>query len=175
MSYERPMTMEFKGTEIPATRYVINYLRKKMSLDLSPIQCEIFIVLKENGGSMTQRELEEYLDLSKSTLSGVLKTMEKNGFVEKVPSETDRRVMVVTLTEEGGEIYSEAMKRFEELDRKIFEGLDEEEMAVLSKALEKIRNNISKDYSAMYNGSRNNRFFMGMRSMHSHSRTIVEN
>jgi len=143
MSYERPMTMEFKRTEIPATRYVINYLRKEMSLDLSPIQCEIFIVLKENGNSMTQRELEEYLDLSKSTLSGVLKTMEKNGFVEKIPSETDRRVMVVTLTPKGNKTYSEAMEKFSDLDRKVFAGMDDEEMAVLAKALEKIRNNIS--------------------------------
>jgi DNA-binding MarR family transcriptional regulator len=147
MSYERPTTIEFKRTEIPATRYAINYLKREMALDLSPIQCEIFILLEENGGSMTQRDLEDQLDLSKSTLSGVLRTMEKNGFVEKVASDTDRRIMVVTLTDEGGEIYSEAMKRFEELDRKIFDGLDEEEMAALSKALVKIRNNISSDYS----------------------------
>ena len=147
MSYERPTTIEFKRTEIPATRYAINYLKREMALDLSPIQCEIFILLEENGGSMTQRDLEDQLDLSKSTLSGVLRTMEKNGFVEKVASDTDRRIMVVTLTDEGGEIYFEAMKRFEELDRKIFDGLDEEEMAALSKALVKIRNNISSEYS----------------------------
>lgn len=145
MSYERPTTIEFKRTEIPATRYAINYLRKEMALDLSPIQCEIFVLLEENGGSMTQRDLEDQLDLSKSTLSGVLRTMEKNGFVEKVASESDKRVMVVTLTDEGGEIYSEAMKRFKELDRIIFDGLDEEEMATLSKALEKIRDNIGSD------------------------------
>ncbi len=147
MSYERPMTIEFKRTEIPASRYAINYLRKEMSLDLSPIQCEIFVVLKENGDSMTQKELEDYLDLSKSTLSGVLKTMEKNGFVEKVPSKTDRRVMVVTLTDEGNEKYSLAMEKFLELDRIVFEGLDDEEMAVFAKVLEKIRSNISSDYS----------------------------
>ncbi len=147
MSYERPTTIEFKRTEIPATRYAINYLRKEMSLDLSPIQCEIFILLEENGGSMTQRDLEDQLDLSKSTLSGVLRTMEKNGFVEKVASETDRRVMVVTLTDEGKEKYSLAMEKFSELDRMVFAGLDDEEMAVFAKALDKIRSNISSDYS----------------------------
>jgi len=145
MGYERPMIIEFKRTEIPASRYAINHLRKEMSLDLSPIQCEIFIVLKENGGSMTQKDLEDYLDLSKSTLSGVLKTMEKNGFVEKAHSETDRRVMVVTLTDEGNEKYSLAMEKFLDLDRIAFAGLDEEEMAVLAKALEKIRSNIGSD------------------------------
>ncbi len=145
MSYERPTTIEFKRTEIPATRFAINYLRKEMSLDLSPIQCEIFIMLQDNGGSMTQRDLEVYLDLSKSTLSGVLRTMEKNGFVEKVASETDRRVMVVTLTDEGKEAYSQAMKKFEELDRIVFAGLDEEELAAFSKVLEKIRVNIGSD------------------------------
>ena len=145
MSRDRPLIMDFKITEIPATRYVVNILRKEMSIDLSPMQCEVFILLEENGGSMTQRALEECLDISKSTLSGVLKTMEKRGFVEKAVSDSDRRVMEVSLSPRGREIYSEAMRRMEDLDRTVFAGLDEEELRVMAKALTVIRRNIASD------------------------------
>ncbi len=145
MSRDRPLIMDFKITEIPATRYAVNILRKEMSIDLSPMQCEVFILLEENGGGMTQRALEECLDISKSTLSGVLKTMEKRGFVEKTVSDSDRRVMEVSLSPRGREIYGEAMRRMEDLDRTVFAGLDEEELRVMAKALAAIRRNIASD------------------------------
>ncbi len=143
MTAERPMIIEFKRAEIPATRYVVNVLKKEMNLDLSPLQCEVFILLMDNGGQMTQKHLEGCLDVSKSTLSGVLKTMCKNGFVTKEASEKDRRVTVVTLTEKGQIAYSEAMRLTAELDRTVFAGLDDEEAAALRRALEKVRANTS--------------------------------
>ncbi len=145
MNYDRPLTLDFKKTEIPATRFAIGFLKRELSIDLTPIQCEIFIMLNENGGGMTQRNLEECLDISKSTLSGVLNTMERNGFVRRSVSATDRRVMDVTLTDEGNGIFSKAMDRIDDLDRLIFDRLTDEERKALSSALEKIRRNVSTD------------------------------
>ncbi len=142
MNAERPLIFEFKRTEIPATRYVVNCLREDMELDLSPLQCEVFIQLKENDGIITQKDLEKSLDVSKSTLSGVLKTMEKNGFIEKTVSENDKRVTIVTLTPDGDRAYSEAMKITAELDRIVFGGLDDEEAETLMRILGKVRSNI---------------------------------
>ena len=142
MGYDRPLALEFKKTEIPATRFVINYLKKVMLLDLSPIQCEVFIVLKDHDDSMSQRELEDCLDLSKSTLSGVLKTMEKNGYINKETSCKDKRVMIVTLSDKGKRIYSETMKEFLRLDEIIFKNVKEIELDILYSVLSKIKTNI---------------------------------
>ena len=145
MDENRPLTLEFKRAEIPAMRFVTNFIKREFSLDLTPIQCEIFIILKENGEPIIQSELQQRLDVSKSTLSGVLQTMQKNDYIKKSVCETDKRISMISLTDHGLKVYDDVVARFDELDRVIFKGLNDDQLSILREAFVMIRHNIGSD------------------------------
>ena len=145
MNDGRPLSLDFKMTDIAAMRFVVNYFRNMSGLNLTPTQCEVFIVLKENGDSMSQRDMEKCLDLSKSTLSGIIGTMEKSGFVKKTVSEEDKRVMIISLTDEGSRVYSDALSILHQVDHILLSGLDDEEIATLGRVLDRMRKNATSN------------------------------
>lgn len=49
----------------------------------------------------TPSDLAQYLKLNSSTITGIISRLEKKGWVAKVPSQQDRRVLNVILTSKG--------------------------------------------------------------------------
>lgn len=49
----------------------------------------------------TQRELMKLLSLNSSTVSGILKRLEKRGYIARISSESDKRSKTITLTASG--------------------------------------------------------------------------
>ncbi len=52
-------------------------------------------------GNMTQRELQEILEIRSASLSEILAKIEAEGFIERVKSDVDKRQIDLLLTEEG--------------------------------------------------------------------------
>lgn len=67
--------------------------------DLSITQLRLMGTLR--GRSPQMKRLADHLGLEKSTLSGLIDRAERKGFVQRRPSESDRRVVEVTLTPDG--------------------------------------------------------------------------
>ena len=63
-------------------------------------------------GDMQTAELADECDLSKGTLTGVVKTLEKRGFVERSRVASDRRRVTVSLTDAGLETTERLFPRF---------------------------------------------------------------
>lgn len=63
-------------------------------------------------GDMQTAELADECDLSKGTLTGVVKTLEKRGFVERRRVASDRRRVTVSLTPAGLETIERLFPRF---------------------------------------------------------------
>jgi DNA-binding MarR family transcriptional regulator len=66
---------------------------------LSPIQVRLLGILRDRQPAMN--ELARYLDLEKSSLSGLVDRAEKRGLVERVPSSEDRRAASIRLSAQG--------------------------------------------------------------------------
>lgn len=71
-----------------------------------------------HSGEMKISDLSEKLSLSNSTVSGILDRLEKQGLVERIRSEGDRRVVYVRITPEFEKV---AQQRFKIIERKIEE------------------------------------------------------
>lgn len=80
---------------------------------------------------ISTKDLSYLLDIRQQSLNELLNKLEKGGFVERKPSEEDRRVMIVHLTEKGK---SAEPKKSDYSD--IFSGLSEEDMAAFNKYLD---------------------------------------
>lgn len=75
------------------------------------------------------------LGVTTGTLTISVNSLVKKGFVERVRSEEDRRVVLVSLSEKGKSAYRHHQKFHEEMIDAILQRLTEEEKSALEKAL----------------------------------------
>lgn len=113
-------------------------------------QKRILIVLNEIDGSITQRELTKHLGIQPGSASEVIAKLESEGYVERIPSETDRRTTDVTLTEAGKSAAAQARGERDGRHEQMFSCLSEEEKGQLLSLLEKVR----KDWEDRYQDRR---------------------
>ena len=86
---------------------------------------------------ISQKELTYLLDMSKQAVAELIAKLEKSGFITREPSEEDKRVMTIKLTEEGSKAVTDADDNpFE--TTKIFDCLNDDEQAAFNEYLERI-------------------------------------
>lgn len=75
------------------------------------------------------------LHLSKGTLTTNLKTLERKGYVVRIPNQTDHRVVNLGLTSKGRLLYRAHDATHQQLVKSFLTNLDEDEVLVIKKAL----------------------------------------
>lgn len=96
-------------------------------------------------GEANQLTLAEKTHFSTPTVSILLRKMETEGYVCRVPSETDRRVMLVSLTEAGRAFDREHLNRISENDRLATMGFTQDEEVLLVSLLTRMYNNLKEN------------------------------
>ncbi|MWV44496.1 MarR family transcriptional regulator [Paenibacillus sp. HJL G12] len=86
---------------------------------------------------ITQKELTYLLNMRNQSLGELLTKLERNGLITRAPSEQDRRVMNVKLTEAGAEAANQLEQRQQDENR-LFDCLNEDEQAKLSEYLNRL-------------------------------------
>jgi MarR family transcriptional regulator, lower aerobic nicotinate degradation pathway regulator len=84
--------------------------RRAAEHDLSIVQTRLLGVLRDR--TPTMNELARFLGLDKSSVTGLVDRAERRGLVARVPSATDRRAVLVSLTDEGRSLVSQAAAAF---------------------------------------------------------------
>jgi MarR family transcriptional regulator, lower aerobic nicotinate degradation pathway regulator len=84
--------------------------RRAAERDLSLPATRLLGVLRDREPSMN--ELARLLELDKSSVTGLVDRAERRGLVARVPSPTDRRAVLVRLTDAGRILISEAAELF---------------------------------------------------------------
>jgi DNA-binding MarR family transcriptional regulator len=92
---------------------------------------------------ISQKDLSYLLDIRPQSLGELLSKLEKNGYILRTPSETDKRAMIIELTKKGTNLPDEDEARFD--FSSIFECLNPDEQTALSEYLEKITNALEEE------------------------------
>lgn len=87
------------------------------------------------------------LDITIGTLTIAINNLLRKGYVNRLRSEEDRRIVLISLTEKGQEAYVQHSKFHEEMIKTTIARLSEEEIKVLIAALE----NINRYFKEKYN------------------------
>ena len=90
----------------------------------------ILFLLKDKGREgriAAQKELSDAMHVSPATVAVSLKSLEREGYVEKLPDETDQRRKAVRLTPKGEAAIQRCVQVFEAVDQSMFEGFRPEE------------------------------------------------
>ncbi|NGO73631.1 MarR family winged helix-turn-helix transcriptional regulator [Streptomyces boncukensis] len=137
---EREMTawLGFLQATIKVHRYVEHQLKEDS--DLSHAQYEVLVKLSAAPeGAIRMTDLANGLFTTKSGLTYQVGQLEKRGLVRRRSCPTDVRGVLAELTPEGHRALREAAPGHVEAVREaLIDVLDEEELAVLGRALERV-------------------------------------
>ena len=89
-------------------------------------------------GARNMTSVAKTLGVTTGTLTIAVNSLVKKGYVERVRSEEDRRVVLISLSEKGRKAYLHHQRFHEQMIEAIVEELSAEEQVVLEKALVKL-------------------------------------
>lgn len=93
---------------------------------------------------MSMRELSEAIHRDKSTVTALVNKLKEQGYVERIPSESDSRVVYVRLTEKGRAYTVETGAISSLLNEKCFAGFSEDDKNALYAFLARISENFAE-------------------------------
>lgn len=101
-----------------------------ISLDYSKneLLAIVFIYRREN---VNMSEVAEYINAPLNTVTGVINRLEKKQIVERKRDLKDKRVVNISLTEKGKELYEEEKKEIIYYVKEIYRTLTEEEKSLI--------------------------------------------
>ncbi|MET7758726.1 MarR family transcriptional regulator [Streptomyces sp. NPDC005389] len=109
-----------------------------VDFDLERHEFDTLHKIAGRGGSAAPSELAQDLDLAPASVSGRLDALEKRGFVRRTQSTTDRRRVVVELTDAGRETWLGAMDVLGHEEYRLLGVLSPEERALLNGMLRRV-------------------------------------
>lgn len=105
--------------------------------DISAPQMNLLLPLAEVG-AMSSGQLAEAAGLTPATTTHMLDQLAAAGVVERERSESDRRVVVSRLTEQGAELLERRRQQMTTAWNAALDELDEDELVIATKALKRI-------------------------------------
>lgn len=91
-----------------------------------------------------QRDIERVFQIRRSSVTGILKNMEKIGLITRETVEGDARLKRIRLTELAIEQHRTVMRSIEQNEHDLTEGFTPEEIALLHKLLDRMRENLQE-------------------------------
>lgn len=106
---------------------------------LSPAGREALAVLEGAGTPLSPTTIAERLLVTTASVTSLLDTLEKRGFLARSPDPDDRRKLLVTLTAAGQDVVDAFLPQVVAVQTALVEGLSEPRRRELLKALTEIR------------------------------------
>lgn len=97
-----------------------------------------------NDGDIFQKDLEKQLRLRRSSVTGVLQVMERNGLIERTPVSSDARLKKLTLTPHAEELYRILCSDMAETERRMSAGIPAQDLAAFWRTVDRIRDNLER-------------------------------
>lgn len=116
--------------------------KKLHKLDLTASQVLILSQLWKKDG-LTQKEIQENLNLRPASISGIVDILLKKGFINRKQDDEDARFKRLYLTEEGRRLEDASLEALKEIDHIITQGFSEEEEVILICWMKKLYKNLN--------------------------------
>ena len=111
--------------------------------DLTMRQCWIIRFLYEHEEEeVYQRDIEAEFSIARSTATGILKLMEKKGYIRRVSVERDARLKKLELTALGVNMEEGTIRNINQMETLLRQGISDEELEVFFRVIRKMRSNI---------------------------------
>ncbi len=112
-------------------------LRENNMADLEGARGRIIFALWGKDG-VPIKTLCEKTSLDKSTLTGIIDRLERDGYIERKPSEKDKRSTLILLTGKEQEFANHVQKLSDQINEIFYKDFDDEEITQFESMLERI-------------------------------------
>lgn len=124
-------------------RIFANILKKSGIDEINPAQGRILFVLWKKD-AIPISELARRTLLSKSTLTSMLDRLEKTGYIIRIPSKEDRRIILIKRTEKDKSLESKYARVSNEMTKLFYDGFTPKEIDDFENYLRRILANLTK-------------------------------
>ncbi len=112
----------------------------------TPAQMQIMHYIgSKKDHKVYQRDIVKALGLRRATLSEILKTMEKNELISKVPSENDTRIKEIILSKKAKENFAIVKQKLNETEKTALQNIDKKDLEIFFKVIKQMQNNLNKE------------------------------
>lgn len=137
----KSVLFEIKMLQNVVARDVFKELKCESKRIPSLIQIEIIDYLARCKFFVCQKDLEKQFKLRRSTISGIIKTMEKNNYVRRIYSQEDLRSKVIILTDEALELLNDMREKLKRLEKKAIKGISDDKLEIFLEVIKDMQNN----------------------------------
>lgn len=121
-------------------KYISDKVRQKADNNLKDhnvtlSQVRVLNFLWRQNGSCSQKQIEDFLQVSHPTVVGLVSRMEQSGYIQTSVSPDDKRNKIVTVTDSGMSLACELCRYMEDIDKRMLVGLTDEQQAQLADML----------------------------------------
>ncbi len=116
------------------------------SIGISEAQGRIlnYILAEGSRRNVYQKDIEEEFDLRPPTASSILRSLEKQEMISRVPDETDGRLKKLIFTEKADKIRLALEEEIVETERRLLDGITDEEQKMFLCLAEKMFHNLEE-------------------------------
>lgn len=116
--------------------------RLRTDFDITLPQFDVLSELEHAGDALTMSQLSQKLMVSNGNVTGVVDRLERDGYVRRRASETDRRVQYIELTDKGIVAFREMARTHEHWIEDLFSHLGANDIKALINGLGRVKDSI---------------------------------
>lgn len=110
-----------------------------IAIDIEMPKQELFtIMIIDRFGETTMSQLSDYMSFPMSTATGIIDRLVNKGYLQRSRSESDRRIVVITLSDKGKTFAQNIKSSLLKYIKEVYDSLDEEERHYLFRIINKI-------------------------------------
>ncbi len=148
MNNSRAVLNVIKCTSNIIERFIMCDSSKYKLDDLTGQQMHILGYININhmkGIDIFQKDIETKLNVRPSTATVMLNAMEKKGYIKRESIPHDARLKKLVITEKAKEMSNRAYLMMEEINKQALNGINDDELEVFYKVIDKISSNLNCD------------------------------
>lgn len=101
-----------------------------------------YLKMHQDTKDVFQKDLESEFNIRRSTATGILKLMEKNGLITREPVSYDARLKKIVMTPKAKEICLKIKHEIMHIEDKLADGLTQEQIDTFFAIVDKLKKNI---------------------------------
>lgn len=120
------------------------FLDIKEKYGLKRIEIEVLYFLSRCGKNNTSTDIHNHLKINKGHISQVVDSLCKKGYLIAAADTEDRRYVHYSITEKADMLNRDVAETWKKINKKIFEGVSEEELKIFKEVAVKIGKNMEQ-------------------------------
>jgi len=113
--------------------------RRRTVVDLSASASEILAIVEGSGEPLPPHVIADRLLITSGTMTSLLDTLQRRGLITRVPHPSDRRKLLIDITDEARSILDRMLPRIHGVERDAFAVLSDDECEILVMLLERVQ------------------------------------